>query len=366
MKFAIARESLLPVLQLVCGAVERRQSLPILSNVLVSVESDKLHLTGTDLEVELKAVIPLDNAEPGDITVPARKFLDIVKALPDKQNLSFQLGDARVTLRSGNNRFTLTTLPASEFPALEEGPGAVSFELPQVELRSLLERTQFAIAQGDVRYYMNGLFLELKSGRFRAVATDGHRLALAEARQRIETEGDFGVIVPRKGILELLRLLEPSDQPVKVTVGTNHIRVHTEHYQFVSKLVDGKFPEYEKVIPRGADKFMNVHREVLKEALARAAILCNEKFRGVRLNLRTGFLTLVANNPEQEEAEVEVDVDYNGPELEIGFNVNYLLDIVNAVKWEQIRFSLIDASSSALAEEAGGQGTLYLVMPMRL
>ncbi|MFZ5842823.1 MAG: DNA polymerase III subunit beta [Pseudomonadota bacterium] len=366
MKFTIARENLLPALNMVCGAVERRNNLPILANVLVSIEEERLSLTGTDLEVELRAEVPLEKGEPGDITVPARKFLDIVKALPDKQPVTFQLGDGRVTVRSGSNRFTLTTLPASEFPSLEEGPGAVSFDLPQVELRSLFERTQFAIAQGDVRYYMNGLFLELKSGRLRAVATDGHRLALAEARNPVDASGDFGVIVPRKGIMELLRLLEPSDQTVKVTVGTNHIRIQTDSYHFVSKLVDGKFPEYEKVIPRSGDKIMVINRDVLKEALGRAAILCNEKFRGVRLNLKTGQLMLVANNPEQEEAEIEVDVDYGSSELEVGFNVNYLMDIVNAVKWDKLRFMFSDAASPALAEEQGGSGTLYLVMPMRL
>ncbi|QGX39866.1 DNA polymerase III subunit beta [Permianibacter aggregans] len=366
MKFTLARETLLPALNMVCGAVERRSNLPILSNVLVSVEEGKLSLTGTDLEVELMTELPLEGAEPGDITVPAKKFLDIVKAVGDKQQISFQLGDGRVNLRAGNSRFTLTTQPASEFPSVEEGPGAVQFEISQNELRSLFERTQFAIAQGDVRYYMNGLFFELKVGRLRTVATDGHRLALAEAKQAIDSQGDFGVIIPRKGVIELSRLLEPSDTDVKVTVGTNHIRLQTSQWQFVSKLVDGKFPDYEKVIPRGGDKFMSVNREMLKESLLRAAILCNEKFRGVRLSLSQGSLTLNANNPEQEEAVINLDVDYSGPDLEIGFNVNYLLDMVNAVKWENIRFQFIDSSSSAVAEEQGGSGTLFLVMPMRL
>jgi DNA polymerase-3 subunit beta len=255
---------------------------------------------------------------------------------------------------------------AAEFPALEEGVGTISFELPQVELRSLLERTQFAVAQGDVRYYMNGLFLELKSGRLRTVSTDGHRLALADAKQNVESSEEFGVIIPRKGVLELLRLLEPSDATIKLGVGNNHIRVQTADYQFVSKLVDGKFPDYERVIPRNGDKYLVINREVLKEALGRVAILCNEKFRGVRLNLATGSLKLTANNREQDEAEVLIEADYDAGDLEIGFNVNYLLDIVNAVRWEAVRFVLLDSSSSALAEEQGGSGTLYLVMPMRL
>ncbi len=366
MKFSLTREQLFPALSLVCGAVERKGTLPILSNVLLAVTEQGLLMTGTDLEVELKAQVPLDNAEPGEISVPARKLLDIVKSLPDTAQLNFSLQENKVLLRSGNNRFTLTTLPAAEFPALEEGVGTVSFELPQVELRSLLERTQFAIAQGDVRYYMNGLFLELKAGRLRTVSTDGHRLALADAKQAIDSSEEFGVIIPRKGVLELLRLLEPSDASIRISVGSNHIRIQTEHYHFVSKLVDGKFPEYERVIPRNGDKYLVINREVLKEALGRVAILCNEKFRGVRLNLSTGVLKLTANNPEQEEAEVVVDADYSAGDLEIGFNVNYLLDIVNAVRWESIRFVLLDSSSSALAEEQGSSGTLYLVMPMRL
>ncbi len=366
MKFSLTREQLLPALSLVCGAVERKGTLPILSNVLLVVEAQRLLMTGTDLEVELKAQVTLDEAETGEITVPARKLLDIVKSLPDSATLNFSLQESKVVVRSGKNRFTLTTLPATEFPGLEEGPGTVSFELAQSELRSLLERTQFAIAQGDVRYYMNGLFLELKGGRLRSVSTDGHRLALADAKQAIDSTEEFGVIVPRKGILELLRLLEPSDAKIRVSVGSNHIRVQTADYHFVSKLVDGKFPEYERVIPRNGDKYLVINREVLKEALGRVSILCNEKFRGVRLNLSTGALKLTANNPEQEEAEVMIDVDYDAGELEIGFNVNYLMDIVNAVRWDAIRFVLLDSSSSALAEEQNGSGTLYLVMPMRL
>lgn len=366
MKFSLTREQLLPALSLVCGAVERKGTLPILSNVLLVVEANRLLMTGTDLEVELKAQVSLEGAEPGEISVPARKLLDIVKSLSDSAELNFSLQESKVILRSGKNRFTLTSLPAAEFPALEEGVGTVSFELPQVELRSLLERTQFAVAQGDVRYYMNGLFLELKAGRLRAVSTDGHRLALADAKQTIESNEEFGVIVPRKGILELLRLLEPSDANIKLSVGNNHIRVQTADYHFVCKLVDGKFPDYERVIPRNGDKYLVINRDVLKEALGRVSILCNEKFRGVRLNLSTGVLKLTANNPEQEEAEVTIDADYDAGDLEIGFNVNYLLDIVNAVRWEAVRFVLLDSSSSALAEEQGGSGTLYLVMPMRL
>ena len=366
MKFTLAREALLPALNMVCGAVEKRSNLPILSNVLVSVEEGKLALTGTDLEIELMTEIALESAEAGDITVPAKKFLDIVKAIGDKQSVTFQLGEGRVNIRAGNSRFTLATQPASDFPSVEEGPGSVQFEISQNELRTMFERTQFAVAQGDVRYYMNGLFFELKVGRLRTVATDGHRLALAESKQVIDSKGDFGVIIPRKGVMELSRLLEPSDVAVKVTVGTNHLRLQTHAWQFVSKLVDGKFPDYEKVIPRGGDKFMTLNREMFKDALSRASILCNEKFRGVRLSLTQGGLTLNANNPEQEEAVITMDVDYTGTEMEIGFNVNYLLDIVNSVKWENLRFQLIDSNSSAVVEEQGGNGTLFLVMPMRL
>ena len=367
MRFSLSRQALLPALQLVSGAVERRQTLPVLANVLLVVEEGRLRLTATDLEVELVSQLDLEGAvEPGEITVPARKFLDICRSLPDSAELSIHLDDGKLLIRSGRSRFSLSTLPASEFPNIEEGPDNLEFNLPQGLLKSLVDHTAFAMAQQDVRYYLNGMLVEAGQGRITAVATDGHRLALCPAEVELPFSDKTQVIVPRKGILELGRLLEASDTPVRLSLGTNHIHASTDHFSFTSKLVDGRFPDYDRVLPRGGDKLVEVSRESLRESLQRAAILCNEKFRGVRLNLAEGLLRIQSNNPEQEEAEIELEIDYMGGSLEIGFNVGYLLDVLNTMKAEQVRLTFADANSSLLMEEVAGSKALYVVMPMRL
>jgi len=366
MKFAVARDALLKPLNLVAGVVERRQTLPILSNVLLSVDGDRLALTGTDLEVELIGQVPLrEPAESAEITLPARKLADICKSLPEGSELEFSLEDERVILRSGRSRFSLSTLPASEFPSVEEGAGTINLAVSQGELRRLIERTAFSMAQQDVRYYLNGMLFEVTGKHLRTVATDGHRLAMCTLN------GEFGgqsiqVILPRKGVLELQRLLLQDGEPVKVVLGSNHFRAVTSEFTFTSKLVDGKFPDYERVIPRGSTKEVKASRTELKDGLTRAAILSNEKYRGVRLILSDGSLQILANNPEQEEAEETVTVDYQGQGLEIGFNVSYLVDVLNAIDGSTVKFSLGDSSSSALVEEPEGGDAVYVVMPMRL
>lgn len=367
MRFTLPRQVLLPALQLVSGAVERRQTLPVLANVLLVVADGRLRLTATDLEVELVSQLSLEGGfEPGEITVPARKFLDICRSLPDSAELNIQLDDGKLLIRSGRSRFSLSTLPASEFPNIEEGPDNLEFNLPQGLLKSLVDHTHFAMAQQDVRYYLNGMLVEVGEGRVTAVATDGHRLALCPAEVGLPFADKTQVIVPRKGILELGRLLEASETPIRLSLGANHIHASTEQFSFTSKLVDGRFPDYDRVLPRGGDKLIELSRESLRESLQRAAILCNEKFRGVRLNLSEGLLRIQSNNPEQEEAEIELEIDYHGGTLEIGFNVGYLLDVLNTVKAEQVKLTFADANSSLLMEEVGGSRALYVVMPMRL
>ena len=367
MHFTIQREALLKPLQLVAGVVERRQTLPVLSNVLLVVEGQQLSLTGTDLEVELVGRVTLeDSAEPGEITVPARKLMDICKSLPSDALIDIRVDDQKLLVKAGRSRFTLSTLPANDFPTVEEGPGSLTFNLPQAKLRRLVERTSFAMAQQDVRYYLNGMLLEVQSGLLRAVATDGHRLAMCAMEAAIENTERHQVIVPRKGILELARLLTEQDGEVAIVLGANHIRATTGEFTFTSKLVDGKFPDYERVLPRGGDKLVIGDRQALREAFSRTAILSNEKYRGIRLQLASGQLKIQANNPEQEEAEEEVVVDYNGGSLEIGFNVSYLLDVLGVMTTEQVRLILSDANSSALVQEAGNDDSSYVVMPMRL
>jgi DNA polymerase-3 subunit beta len=319
--------------------------------------------------VELVGRIEVVNAGPdGDITVPARKLVDICKSLPDGVDINFSVEDGRVTVKAGRSRFTLSTLPAAEFPTVEAGEGEVDLELSQSLVRQMIERTGFAMAQQDVRYYLNGMYLEIKAGRLRFVATDGHRLALCTAPGELAAE-DKSVIVPRKGILELARLLD-GDGSVTLIVGSNHIRAVTDQFTFTSKLVDGKFPEYERVLPKSPDKAVSGDRSELKQAFTRTAILSNEKYRGVRLSLSDGALEITANNPEQEQAEESVPVDYAGDVLEVGFNVSYLLDVMGVLSGNTVRMSLSDSASSALIEEgeavSGEAEALYVVMPMRL
>lgn len=367
MHFTIQREALLKPLQLVAGVVERRQTLPVLSNVLLVVQGQQLSLTGTDLEVELVGRVTLDDAaEPGEITVPARKLMDICKSLPSDALIDIRLDEHKVLIKSGRSRFTLSTLPANDFPTVEEGPGSLGFSVEQGKLRRLIERSSFAMAQQDVRYYLNGMLLEVSNGMLRTVATDGHRLAMCSMQAGIEQADRHQVIVPRKGILELARLLTEQDAEVNIMVGQHHVRATTGEFTFTSKLVDGKFPDYERVLPRGGDKLVIGDRQQLREAFSRTAILSNEKYRGIRLQLESGLLKIQANNPEQEEAEEEVAVDYSGGSLEIGFNVSYLLDVLGVMTTERIRLILSDANSSALLQEFDNDDSAYVVMPMRL
>lgn len=367
MKFSVPRDALIKPLSLVAGVVERRNTLPVLANVLLQVEGNELSLTGTDLEVELVGSVTLPaGAEPGEITVPARKLLDICKSLPEGSDLQFTLREGKAVMNCGRSRFSLLTLPAREFPNIEDSIGSHQFVLSAQQLRRLIERTAFAMAQQDVRYYLNGMLWEIRSGRLRFVATDGHRLAICTLPEALEGVDDIQVILPRKGVLELGRLLGDDAEAVTVILGANHLRATTPGFSFTSKLVDGKFPDYERVLPRSAEKVVVADRLQLRQAFTRTAILSNEKYRGVRLKLSQDTLEIEANNPEQEQAEEVVSVEYAGGALEIGFNVGYLLDVLGVLSGDSVRFSLSDPNSSALLEESQTGDSLYVVMPMRL
>lgn len=368
MKFVISREALLKPLNLVAGVVERRQTLPILSNVMLVLEGNQLSITGTDLEVELVGRVVLDQApvEGGEITVPARKLADICKSLPEGGEIEFSLKDQKVTVKSGRSRFTLSTLAAADFPNVEEGDASQQFTVKQGDLKRLIDRTGFAMAQQDVRYYLNGMLWEVSSGQLRVVATDGHRLALCTLKASIDAAVSSQVILPRKGVVELARLLMNENEDVEVVIGANHIRATTEEFTYTSKLVDGKFPDYDRVLPKSSTKTIFGSRDDLRQAFSRTAILSNEKYRGVRLLLSDGSLQMLANNPEQEEAEETVSVDYQGDSLEIGFNVSYLLDVLGVLSGDKVKLSLSDANSSVLLEESEEGDSVYVVMPMRL
>ena len=367
MKFTIAREALLKPLQIVGGVVEKRQTLPILSNVLVQGVGGTLRLTGTDLEVELTASVEQPGIEEGEITLPARKLTDICRALPEEAMLELQIEGERAVLRSGRSRFTLSTLPATEFPTVEEVRGAYGFTIERSTLKGLIDETQFCMANQDVRYYLNGLLLEVEGGILRAVATDGHRLALAEVEdEKVDATEKHQVIIPRKGVVELGRLLGDGGSSAEVQVSNNHVRVDLGETVLTSKLIDGRFPDYDRVIPTAGDKVVTADRLQLRQALVRASILSNEKYRGIRLQFAENKVRATVNNPEQEEAEEEVDVQYSGPEFEIGFNVSYLLEALNVIRQEEVQITLTDSNSSCLIEGVGYRGAKYVVMPMRL
>ena len=367
MKFTVSRESILKPLQLVAGVVERRQTQPILANVLIIIEAGQLSLTGTDQEVEIVCRLSLDGSEvEGDITVPAKKLADICRSLPDGSKLEFSFDNQKVIVKSGRSRFTLSTLPASDFPVVEPDENDLKFICPQKEIKRLIDQTSFAMAQQDVRFYLNGMLWEVKPGALRTVSTDGHRLAVCTRPIAADITEARQAIVPRKGVIELSRLLDESEDSVELCLSASHIRASTPEYTFTSKLVDGKFPDYERVLPKGGDKIVIGDRADLKQAFARTAILSNEKYRGVRLLLESNQLTIVANNPEQEEAEDQVAVDYVGDSLEVGFNVSYLQDVTNVLTTEKIKMTLSDGSSSVLLEEPDNSDSAYVVMPMTL
>jgi len=365
MKLSATRDVLLKPLQAVIGVVERRQTMPILSNVLLVAKDGELSVTATDLEVELVAQASVDVQAGGEITVSGRKLLDICRALPEGSEIAVSVSGEKLHVRSGRSKFALATLPAAEFPSVEDIKASQNILVSQELLGRLIEKTHFSMAQQDVRYYLNGMLLETGGQHIRSVATDGHRLALCQAELDGAKLEEQQVIVPRKGVLELQRLLT-GEGNVDVVLGANHVRIQLEGIRFTSKLIDGRFPEYDRVIPRDSSNEVRSDRTVLRGGLQRTAILSNEKYRGIRLIIRDDALVLQAHNPEQEEAEEELEVSYKGDDIEIGFNVNYLLDAIGAVDGEEVALSVVDSNSSCLIRAPGQDDCKFVVMPMRL
>ena len=369
MKFTIDRETLLKPLLTVRGVLEQRQALPVLSNLLVTARDGALAFTATDSEVELEARIAVADQDGGEITVPARKFIDICQALPARATVEFAVDEEkRAHIRSGRSRFTLTTLPATDFPTTEEIADASVFAITDGELKRLIDLTQFAMARQDVRYYLNGLLLEVAPRHVKAVATDGHRLAVAHLDAETGVEASKSIIVPRKGVLELARLLSGEDAELTVRVGTNAVQLTVGDVRFSSKLIDGRFPDYGRVIPDAeqCDKRLSMDRESLRQCLVRTSVLSGDKHRTVRLTLGSGVLQVAANNPEQETADDEMEIEYDGETLEIGFNVAYLIDALAILPAETADIFLTDSSSSCLIQPHGRSGCQFVVMPMRL
>ena len=366
MKFTISREVLLQPLSQVVGVVERRQTLPVLANFMLVARDNRLIVTGTDMEVELISTVLANVSLEGEITVPARKLLDIVKALPDGSNISFSVSDDKATLSAGRSRFTLSTLPASEFPATDKVEALENIEVSEKSLKRMMDKTSFAMANQDVRYYLNGLLFDFSDQQLRAIATDGHRLAICDLESGISINGDRQLIVPRKGVLELTRMLSDEADEVTLAIGRNHIRLVKGGTTFTSKLIDGRFPDYKAVVPVGADKQMLVDRGLFIHALQRAAILSNEKYKGVRLEAEGSTIKIIAHNPQHEEAIEEIEAEFNFDRLAVGFNVTYLLDALMAIDTEQVSMELKDANSSCLVSAPDSDINRHVVMPLKL
>jgi DNA polymerase-3 subunit beta len=366
MQLSIKREDLLKPLQQIIGAVERRQTMPALSNLLIRGNDQDLSITATDLEVELVATLETELEDQGATTIPARKLLDICRSLPDQAKIAINSSNEKVKVSSGRSRFSLATLPAEDFPTIDDLELDQNIVIKEGEFKALIEKTAFAMAQQDVRYYLNGLLLELDADQIRAVATDGHRLALSQLDHKSDIDGSRQIILPRKGVQELLRLLGSEDNQITVAIGKNHLRVNLPNLQFTSKLIDGRFPEYQRVLPEESDNRATIDKLQLKQSLSRASILSNEKYKGIRLILDNNTMVIQAHNPEHEEAEDEIEIEYKGDRLEVGFNVVYLLDVLNALESDKVEVIIQDANSSALIVSPESQASRYVVMPMRL
>ncbi len=362
----IPRDALLRPLQAVSGIVERRHTLPILANVLVEQKDGQLLVTATDLEMQITAYSEFAAKDPQAVTVAARKLQDLLRALPDDAALNVDATGSKMVLRAGRSRYNLQTLPAADYPRMGVGQDQLqTLTLPQRDLRRLLRSVEFAMAQQDIRYYLNGMLLVVDQASLQAVATDGHRLSWAS----LAVSGHYErqeVILPRKTVLELGKLLGDVDEPVTVDILASQVRFRFANVELVSKVVDGKFPDYNRVIPTGHTKKIDASRAQLLAALQRAAILSNEKFRGVRVVLAPDNLKIICTNSEQEEAEEEIEIAYRGEGLDIGFNINYLLEVLQNLDTNEVQLAFGDANSSALVTVQGRDDYKYVVMPMRI
>jgi DNA polymerase-3 subunit beta len=365
--YKATRDQFLIPLQAVCGIVEKRHTLPILSNVLIEKMGERLMLLATDIEMQIRTSTVSSGADAVAVTVAARKLQDILRSLPDNAEVSLTLDERRLQLKAGKSRFNLQTLPAEDFPRMAEAGGkATVLKLTQKQFKKQLALVQYAMAQQDIRYYLNGLLLVAQGGELKLVATDGHRLAYASEDIGGQLEERIEVILPRKTVLELSRQLADNDEALEISLTPNQARFSFGNIEFVSKLIDGKFPDYERVIPQNQNKTIKLDRALFQHSLQRAAILTNEKFRGVRLVLSAGSLKILSTNAENEEAQEEIEIDYAGDGLDVGFNVNYLLDVLNNVIVDTIEIRLADSNSSALMMLPDNERFKYVVMPMRI
>jgi DNA polymerase-3 subunit beta len=362
-----SQENIVAALQSVVGIVERRHTLPILANVMIQKTPQSVQLTSSDLEIQIRTDADLggDNAN-FTTTVGARKLMDILRSMPSDQMVTLESQQNKLILKSGKSRFTLQTLPAEDFPLVQESPSfGPLFSIPQKTLRELLHQVSFAMAVHDIRYYLNGILFVAEGKQLSLVATDGHRLAYTSATLEVEVPKQE-VILPRKTVLELLRLLSDKEGMIDMQFANNQAKFKFEGKEFVTKLVEGKFPDYNRVIPKNHKNSVTLGRTILLTTLQRTAILTSDKFKGVRINLEAGVLRVAASNAEQEEAVDEIEIDYAGDSIEIGFNVTYLIDVLSNMSQDMVRMDLADSNSSVLVSMAENPNFKYVVMPMRI
>ncbi|KEY91460.1 DNA polymerase III subunit beta [Candidatus Photodesmus blepharus] len=366
MKFTVERNQLIKPLQQVSSMLNSRPALPILGNLLVKVQNNMLSITSTDLEIEIVSSLVLkDSFEEGSTTIPSRKFLDICRGLSQTSVLSIILQGDRLNIHSGRSKFSFSTLPANDFPNIEAWKSEIEVSLTQAELRGLVEKTKFSMANQDVRYYLNGMLFEIDGSVLRTIATDGHRMAVSQI-QLMDNFKRKQIIVPRKGVHELVKLLTVPEKPVVLQIGSSNLRIEVNDFVFTSKLIDGLFPDYRRVFPKNTNKTLEASCNDLHQAFSRVAIFSSEKFRCVRIKLVDTEMRIVANNSDREEAEEILDISFNGYPLEMGFNVSYMLDILSTLRCDKILMFISDANSSVLIRDFEDDSTMYVLMPIRL
>ena len=368
MKFTTEKNEIVDALQMGASIAERRQTIPILANLRIVARDGKVEITATDLEIQIKTLTEVKKiVEEGEITVSARKMSELCRSLPDNEDLEFDLNNGKLTVSSKNFHADFATISALDFPELEIKEETNSLSISSSALQRLLNKTAFCMASQDVRYYLNGLLVEYKGGEVNAVATDGHRLALATSPldKTITIDGERQIL-PRKAVLELSKILRQENEDIKITFGNSSLSIQDENLDFSTKLIDGKFPDYEKVLPSGEPSSLEVSKESLQSALSRASVLSNEKYRGVRFALDKNTLKLTANNPEKESAEELLEVKYSGSPMEIGFNIGYILDVLGTIETDSIELNFYGDESSCLIKEPGNETEVYVIMPMRL
>ena len=366
MNIKINREVLIKPLSSVVGIVEKRQALPILSNLLLVGNANKLTFTATDLEMQTSLNIDTKIETDFEITISARKLFDITRALPENSELDFQINESRVNVKAGKSKFNLQTLPSKDYPLLKKNDSeSVSVKLSQNKLKGLLKQVDFAMAQQDIRYYLNGLLFEIQGQKLNIVGTDGHRLSFTSTKLDDSYEKKE-VIIPRKTIMELIKLLDDSDEIVELEILNQQVTFKFGDIFIITKVIDGKFPDYNRVIPVGYENGFLIDRQLLLNAMQRASILSNEKYRGIRLVLSENNMQLITTNSEQEEAQEDIEIDYKKEAIDIGFNVTYLIDVLNNIQFDQLSFAFKDSNSSCLVTIPNNEDYKYVVMPMRI